>query len=99
MTLLSVVDDSFKPYVFFGGFILWATFFLSCYKYLCSYKCPKCGHNFISPNNLKSGSIFGSTCSNCGATINETRIPNQQVDPIVKTPADKVEAQGTQGHP
>ena len=25
--------------------------------------------------------------------------PNQQVDPIVKTPADEVEAQGTQGHP
>ena len=24
---------------------------------------------------------------------------NQQVDPIVKTPADEVEAQGTQGHP
>ena len=24
---------------------------------------------------------------------------NQQVDPIVKTPVDKVETQGTQGHP
>lgn len=27
------------------------------------------------------------------------KMPNQQVDPIVKTPADEVEAQGTQGHP
>jgi hypothetical protein len=25
--------------------------------------------------------------------------PNQQVDPIVTTPVDEVEAQGTQGHP
>jgi len=26
-------------------------------------------------------------------------IPNQRLDPIVKTPIDEVEAQGTQGHP
>jgi len=29
----------------------------------------------------------------------KTKKPNQQVDPIVKTPVDEFEAQGTQGHP
>jgi len=32
--------------------------------------------------------------------LNDIKItPNQQVDPIVTTPVDEVEAQGTQGHP
>lgn len=31
--------------------------------------------------------------------ILDKKIANQQVDPIVKTPVDEVEAQGTQGHP
>lgn len=75
MTLLSLVNDSSKPFVFLGGFILWGIFFLGCYKYLCSYKCPSCGQNFINPNNLRTGAIFGSTCSKCGAKHNETTIP------------------------
>jgi len=31
--------------------------------------------------------------------LKKDKDPNQQVDPIVKTPVDEVEAQGTQGHP
>ncbi len=33
------------------------------------------------------------------STFKETKTANQQVDPIVTTPVDKVEAQSTQGHP
>ena len=31
--------------------------------------------------------------------LNKQKSANQRLDPIVKTPVDKVEAQGTQGHP
>lgn len=31
--------------------------------------------------------------------LNQKNTPNQQVDPIVKTSVDEIEAQGTQGHP
>ena len=42
------------------------------------------------PGNAQ-GTLTPLVCAHAGRT--------QQVDPIVKTPVDEVEAQGTQGHP
>ena len=76
------------------------------------FKCPNCSSDDIEYERNSKRMAFISLflinmpftrakhkcrCKSCGHTWKEN--PNQQVDPIVKTPADKVEAQGTQGHP
>jgi len=74
-----------------------------------SYVLPVCLIHEFFKDNITSGLPAGSTVDSSSAlldeflgktfTADETNNPNQQVDPIVTTPVDKVEAQSTQGHP
>ena len=44
------------------------------------------------------GALFFGYLTNLGSSTDE-KPQNQRLEPIVKTPVDEVEAQGTQAHP